>query len=272
MPSSKLSELLLATPGKKLKLDKLDPSDTHGYDDKEKALAKLDKNLDRLSVLQYQLYAEAKRSVLIVLQGIDAGGKDGTIRRVMTSFNPQGVHVTSFKVPAGEEKQHDYLWRVHKAVPGWGEVGIFNRSHYEDVLVVRVHNLVPQTVWEKRYDQINAFEEMLAESGVHIVKFFLYIDKDEQKQRFEERLEDPSKNWKFSPGDVEERKHWDNYMRAFEDAIGKCSKPHAPWYVIPANKKWFRNLAVSEILVDTFENMNLVIPKPMPGLSKIEFE
>lgn len=269
---SKLSEALLAQPGKKLSLAKIDPSSTHGFTDKEKAIAKLDKNLDRLSVLQYQLYAEAKRSVLVVLQGIDAGGKDGTIRRVMTGFNPQGVSVKAFKVPVGEEKQHDFLWRVHKAVPGWGEVGIFNRSHYEEVLVVRVHNLVAKTVWSKRYDQINAFEEMLAESGVRIVKFFLYIDKDEQKKRFEERLEDPTKNWKFSPGDVEERKHWDEYMTAFEDAISKCSKPHAPWYVIPANKKWFRNLAVSEILLDTFEDMKLQYPKPVGDLSKISFE
>ena len=161
---SKLSEALLAQPGKKLSLARIDPSSTHGFTDKEKAIAKLDKNLDRLSVLQYQLYAEAKRSVLVVLQGIDAGGKDGTIRRVMTGFNPQGVNVKAFKVPVGEEKQHDFLWRVHKAVPGWGEVGIFNRSHYEEVLVVRVHNLVAKTVWSKRYDQINAFEEMLAES------------------------------------------------------------------------------------------------------------
>jgi PPK2 family polyphosphate:nucleotide phosphotransferase len=269
---SKLTDQLLVKPGKNLKLSNIDPSFTHGFDDKEKAVAKLQKNLDRLAVLQYLLYAEAKRSLLVVLQGIDAGGKDGTVRRVMTSFNPQGVKVTSFKVPAGEEKVHDYLWRVHKAVPAMGEVAIFNRSHYEEVLVVRVHNLVPKPVWSKRYDHINAFEEMLADNGTQIVKFFLYIDKDEQKKRFQERLDDPEKNWKFSPGDVEERKYWDDYMRAFEDAISKSSKKHAPWYVIPANKKWFRNLAVSEVLVDTLEAMNLQYPKPTADLSKIQFE
>jgi PPK2 family polyphosphate:nucleotide phosphotransferase len=269
---SKLTEQLLAKPGKNLKLSNIDPSFTYGFDDKEKAVAKLQKNLDRLSVLQYLLYAESKRSLLVVLQGIDAGGKDGTVRRVMTSFNPQGVKVTSFKVPAGEEKTHDYLWRVHKAMPAMGEVAIFNRSHYEEVLVVRVHNLVPKAVWSKRYDHINAFEEMLADNGTRIVKFFLYIDKDEQKKRFQERLDDPEKNWKFSPGDVEERKYWDDYMRAFEDAISKSSKKHAPWYVIPANKKWFRNLAVSEVLVDTLESMHLQYPKPTADLSKIQFE
>lgn len=266
------SEMLLAKPGRKLRIADIDPSYTHGFDDKEKALVKLEKNLDKLAMLQYLLYAESKRSLLIVLQGIDAGGKDGTIRRVMTSFNPQGVKVTSFKVPAGEEKEHDYLWRIHKAIPGRGEVAIFNRSHYEEVLVVRVHNLVPKEIWSKRYDQINDFEEMLADNGVHIVKFFLYIDKDEQKRRFQDRIEDSSKNWKFSPSDLEERKFWDDYMRAFEDAISKCSKKRAPWYVIPANKKWFRNLAVSEILVETLEGMNLQYPKPAGDLSTIQFE
>ena len=269
---SKLSNLLLAPPGTKVRLSKIDPSDTHGFTDKDKAAEKLQKNLDRLSVLQYLLYAESKRSLLVVLQGIDAGGKDGTIRRVMTGFNPQGVRVTSFKVPAGEEKQHDYLWRVHHALPGWGEIGIFNRSHYEDVLIVRVHNFVPKQVWSKRYDHINNFEQMLADCGVQIVKFFLYIDKDEQKKRFEERLHDPTKNWKFNPGDVEERKFWDSYTAAFEEAISRSAKPHAPWYIIPANKKWFRNLAVSEILLDTLEAMNLQYPKPTADLSKITFE
>jgi PPK2 family polyphosphate:nucleotide phosphotransferase len=269
---SKFSKALIAKPGAKFRIADIDPANTHGVNDKEKAAEKLEKNLEKLALLQYQLFAEAKRSLLVVLQGIDAGGKDGTIRRVMTSFNPQGVRVTSFKVPAGEEKEHDYLWRVHKAVPGRGEVGIFNRSHYEEVLVVRVHNIVPKDVWSKRYDHINAFEEMLSDNGVHIVKFFLYIDKDEQKKRFQERLDDPSKNWKFSPADIEERKFWDDYMRAFEDAITKCSTKHAPWYVIPANRKWFRNLAVSEILVETLESMNLQYPKPAGDYSKIEFE
>lgn len=269
---SKLTNLLLAKPGKKLRLDQIDPSYTHGYDDKDKANARLEENLEKLAALQYRLYAEGKRALLVVLQGIDAGGKDGTIRRVMTSFNPQGCNVTSFKVPAGEEKVHDYLWRIHKAIPPFGSVGIFNRSHYEEVLVVRVHNLVPKAVWSKRYDEINAFEEMLAANGVQIVKFFLYIDKDEQKKRFQERLDDPEKNWKFSAADLEERKFWPEYTEAFEEAISRCSKKHAPWYVIPANRKWFRNFAVSEILVDALESMDLQYPKAAPGLDKISFE
>jgi len=196
-----------------------------------------------------------------VLQGIDAGGKDGTIRHVMSGLNPQGVTVTSFKVPEGEEKRHDYLWRVHRAVPEWGDIGIFNRSHYEDVLVVRVHELVPKSVWSKRYDQINDFERMLSENGVRILKFFLLIGKDEQAKRFAARLDDPTKNWKFSAGDTKERKFWDDYMQAYEDAINKCSTPAAPWYVIPANHKWFRNLAVAQILRDEMRAMKLQYPK-----------
>ncbi|HEY3743317.1 MAG TPA: polyphosphate kinase 2 family protein [Bryobacteraceae bacterium] len=267
-----LSEELLVKPGSTPKLHKIDPSGTHGWGSKTAAAKQFQKNLDLLSVNQYRLYAENRRALLIVLQGIDAGGKDGTVRHVMAGFNPQGASVTSFKVPAGEEKQHDYLWRVHKAVPKFGEIGIFNRSHYEDVLVVRVHNLVPAHVWKKRYDQINNFEQMLHENGVHIVKFFLYIDRDEQKRRFEARIEDSAKNWKFSPADIEERKFWNDYTKAFEEAMEKCSKPWAPWYVIPANKKWFRNLAVSEVLVRTLEDMNLKYPKPAEGLDKLKFE
>ena len=266
-----LAHELLVTPGAKVRLAKIDPSSTHG---KQKAAAEeqLTKNLDKLSLLQYRLYAESKRSLLLVLQGIDAGGKDGTIRHVMSGFNPQGASVTSFKVPAGEETQHDYLWRVHKAVPKFGEIGIFNRSHYEDVLVVRVHNLVPQSIWKKRYDQINNFEQMLTDNGVHIVKFFLYIDREEQKRRFEARLDENAKHWKFSPSDIEERKFWDDYTRAFEEAIERCSKPTAPWYIIPANHKWFRNLAVSEILVHTLDEMRIKFPKPSSDLTKIQFE
>ena len=266
-----LAAELLVQPSTKVRLAKIDPSNTHGKQ-KASSEAQLTKNLERLSILQYRLYAESRRSLLIVLQGIDAGGKDGTIRHVMSGFNPQGANVTSFKVPAGEEKQHDYLWRVHKAVPKFGDVGIFNRSHYEDVLVVRVHNLVPPAVWKKRYEQINNFEQMLADNGVNIVKFFLYIDREEQKRRFEARLEDAAKKWKFSPADVEERKFWDDYTSAFEEAIERCSKPSAPWYIIPANRKWFRNLAVSEILVHTLEEMKLRYPKPPGDMPKIQFE
>jgi PPK2 family polyphosphate:nucleotide phosphotransferase len=214
--------------------------------------------------MQNVLYAESRRSVLIVLQGIDAGGKDGTIRHVMSGLNPQGVSVTSFKVPEGEEKRHDYLWRVHRAVPEWGKIGIFNRSHYEDVLVVRVHNLVPKSVWSQRYDQINDFERMLTENGVHILKFLLLISKDEQARRFKARLADKTKNWKFSPADTKERKFWDDYMRAYEDVLTKCSTDYAPWHVVPANHKWFRNLAVAQVICEEMTAMKLKYPKGPP--------
>src|SRR6476661_471779 len=209
---------LLVRPGSRIKLDDVDASDTHGTG-KSAAEEQLAKNLDRLRVLQYLLYAEGRRSLLVVLQGIDAGGKDGTIQHVMSGLNPQGVRVTSFKVPEGAEKRHDYLWRVHSAVPEFGQIGIFNRSHYEDVLVVRVHSLVPKSVWKKRYGQINDFERMLTDNGIRIVKFLLYIDKDEQAKRFRERIEDKTKNWKFSPDDLKERELWDQYMRAYETAL-----------------------------------------------------
>ncbi len=267
-----ISSKLLVKPGSKLKLADIDPEATPGCDNKEEGLNRFEKNINRLSVLQYLLYAEGKRSVLTVLQGIDAGGKDGTIRKVMSGLNPQGVVVTSFKAPAGEEKEHDYLWRVHKSMPRRGQIGIFNRSHYEDVLIVRVHNMVPKEVWRKRYEQINQFEEMMHESGTEIIKFFLYISKDEQKKRFEERISDPERNWKFNVEDLEERKHWDDYVEAFEAALEKCSKSYAPWYVIPANRKWYRNLAVSEILLETLEGMAMQYPKANGDLEKLSFE
>jgi PPK2 family polyphosphate:nucleotide phosphotransferase len=266
-----LARELIVKPGSKIKLDKLDPGDTFGYDKKDSADL-LAKNIERLSALQYMLYAEGRRSLLVVLQGIDAGGKDGTIRHVMSGLNPQGVDVTSFKVPEGAEKRHDYLWRVHNAVPEWGKMGIFNRSHYEDVLVVRVHDLVPKKVWSERYEQINDFERMLSACGVHIVKFLLYISKGEQEKRFRERIEDKQKNWKFSPADIKERGYWDQYIEAYQEMLRKCSKHHAPWYVIPANNKWFRNFAVSQILGDKLESMDLKFPKPAAGLKGIKFE
>jgi len=266
-----LAKELIVKPNSKIKLGEIDPADTHGIS-KADAQGQLEKNCQRLSVLQYQLYAEARRSLLVVLQGIDAGGKDGTIRHVMSGLNPQGVEVTPFKAPEGAEKRHDYLWRVHKAVPEHGKIGIFNRSHYEDVLVVRVHDLVPKPVWSQRYDQINCFEEMLDASGVRIVKFLLYISKDEQAKRFRERLEDKTKNWKFSADDIKERAYWDQYIDAFEAVLRKCSTKAAPWYVIPANHKWFRNLAVSQILVDTLDGMDLKFPKPPADLKEIQFE
>jgi len=257
------------TPGHKVKLSRFDPDDTAGFKDKSEAKDLLEKNISRLSDLQYLLYAENERALLIVLQAMDAGGKDGTIRHVMSGVNPQGCRVTSFKVPSAEEASHDFLWRIHKAVPARGGIGIFNRSHYEDVLIVRVHGLVPKSVWEQRYGQINAFERILADNNVTILKFFLNISKDEQKARLKSRLKDADKNWKISPADIDERKYWDDYMKAYEDALTRCSTDWAPWYIIPANGKWFRNLAVSQIIVETLERFDMKFPPPAHDLSKI---
>ncbi len=254
-----LRDALLVKPGHSVRLSKLDPGATHGFD-KESAAPVLERQMARLTELQDRLWAESKRSVLVVLQGIDAAGKDGTIQKVMEAFNPQGCVVSSFKVPSVEELAHDYLWRVHKRVPGKGEIGIFNRSHYEEVLIVRVHELVPKAVWKTRYDQINAFEAHLAANGTTIVKFFLSIDRDEQRQRFQARYDDPTRRWKFSMGDLEERKRWDDYQAAFDEALTRTSTKHAPWYVIPANKKWFRNVAVASILADTLAAMRPQYP------------
>jgi len=264
-----LAEKLIVAPGSKFKLGKLDADRTFGVQ-KAAAARKLERNIERLSELQYRLYAEARRAVLVVLQGIDAAGKDGTIRHVMTGLNPQGVRVTSFKVPEGEERRHDYLWRIHRACPEWGSIGIFNRSHYEDVLVVRVHDLAPKSVWSKRYRQINEFERSLSECGVTILKFLLYISKEEQAKRFEERLDDPSKNWKFSAADSRERDYWDAYLDAYDEMLEKCSTQYAPWYVIPANRKWFRNLAVSDVIAGVLERMKLEFPKPAADLSAVK--
>ena len=263
-----LREALRVRPGKRVDLSKVDPAETHGHD-KDDADEELGAGRERLSDLQDRLWAEGKHRVLVVLQGIDAAGKDGTISHVMGAFNPQGCVVTSFKVPSAQELAHDYLWRVHRAVPGSGEIAIFNRSHYEDVLVVRVHDLVPRERWERRYDQINAFEQLLAEEGTTILKFFLYIDPDEQRARFQARLDDPTKNWKFRLGDLEERKHWDDYIAAYEDALSRCSTDAAPWYVIPSNHKWFRNLAVADILGDTLEELKPRYPKPEEDLTGV---
>ena len=254
MPERRLREQLRIEPGRKVRLAKVDPDDTHGYT-KQGSAGKVRQDLDRLASLQDRLWAEAKHPVLVVLQGIDAGGKDGTISHVMSAFNPQGCPVTSFKVPTPAELGHDYLWRVHERIPARGEIGIFNRSHYEDVLVVRVHDLVPRSTWRRRYDQINAWEQMLVEEGTTIVKFLLLIDRDEQRKRFEERLHDPAKRWKFKMGDLAERALWDDYTAAFEAVLSRCSTKAAPWYVIPANKPWFRNLAVAEILVDVLAEL-----------------
>lgn len=269
MKSSEFSDGFRVKPGSRVNLSKIDPGFSAGFKSKKETRDLLDDNIEKLNKLQYRLYAENRRSVLIVFQAMDAGGKDGCIRHVMTGLNPQGCRVTSFKVPSSEELDHDFLWRIHKAVPPRGEIGIFNRSHYEDVLVVRVHNLAPKSVWSKRYDQINDFEKILSDNGTAVLKFFLYISKGEQKERFIKRLENPDKNWKFSHGDVEEREFWEDYMRAFETALSRCSTAYAPWYIIPADNKWFRNLAVSQIIVDTLDEMDPRIPKPEEDLSNI---
>lgn len=248
--SRDLRDALRVKPGSRVRLERLDARATYGWD-KERAAPELARQLGRLAELQDRFWAEATRSVLVVLQGIDAAGKDGTINKVMEAFNPQGCPVTSFKVPSAEELAHDFLWRIHKRVPRRGEIGIFNRSHYEDVLVVRVHDLVPKSVWSKRYEQINAFEEHLTANGTTIVKFFLSIDRDEQRERFQARYDDPTKRWKFSMGDLKERERWDEYQAAFDEALTRTSTGHAPWYVIPADRKWFRDLAVATILADT---------------------
>jgi PPK2 family polyphosphate:nucleotide phosphotransferase len=241
-------------------LSQADPDASPGARSREAVQAALEKNVARLAELQYRMYAENRRSLLIVLQAMDAGGKDGTIRHVMSGLNPQGCRVTPFKVPSAEEADHDYLWRIHHAVPPKGEFGIFNRSHYEEVLVVRVHGLVPKPVWSRRYEQINAFEKLLADNDVVIVKFFLHISKEEQLERLRARLADAKKLWKFSAADLEERKRWSDYQAAYEDAIRKCSTAWGPWYVVPANKKWYRNYAVSQILVETLEELDMKFP------------
>jgi PPK2 family polyphosphate:nucleotide phosphotransferase len=260
----KIDKLIVA-PGHKFRLKKFDPAETFGVT-KEHAEEQLSKHVEKLQALHELLYAEGKRSLLIVLQGMDAAGKDGTIKHVMSGVNPQGCAVTSFKQPSTVELAHDFLWRIHAAVPGKGAIGIFNRSHYEDVLIVRVHKLLPRKVWESRYDQINAFEKILTENGVHILKFFLHMSSEEQKKRFEERLRDPDKNWKASAADFKEREYWDDYQEAYEAALERCSTDYAPWYAIPSDHKWFRNFAVSEVVIQTLAGLKMKYPKPDAAL------
>jgi PPK2 family polyphosphate:nucleotide phosphotransferase len=257
-----LRERLLVEPGKPVMLADWDPADKLTFKKDGELEAELAKSIARLDELQYLMYAEHRHALLIVLQGMDAAGKDGTIRHVMAGLNPQGCRVTPFKVPSPEEADHDFLWRVHRAVPLKGDIAIFNRSHYEDVLAARVRKLVPKEVWSRRYEQINQFEALLQENGVTIVKFFLHISKEEQKQRFEERLKDPTKQWKLAAGDFEDRKHWDEYMAAYEDALARCSTDAAPWYIVPADRKWVRNLAVSYVLVEILEALHMKFPTP----------
>ena len=262
----------LVVPGKKLRLSDHKTDDTGKFRDKVDAQPAAEKNLARLAELQELLYAEAKHAVLVVFQAMDAGGKDGAIKHVFAGIDPQGCSVTAFKRPTPIELAHDFLWRVHAAVPPRGMIGIFNRSHYESVLVERVKKLVPEKVWARRFDHIHDFEKMLADEGVEILKFFLHVSKDEQKRRLEARLKDPHKQWKFDVGDIEERRHWNEYMQAYEEALQKCSHEHAPWYVVPADRKWFRNWVISDILVKTLDRLAMKFPKPAEDLSKVVIE
>ena len=256
---------------KSFDLAKIDPKDTSsGPESKEEARQRAEDLQQRLVELQDVLYAEHVHKILIVLQGMDTSGKDGTVRHVMRGISPASVRVVSFKKPTQPELEHDYLWRVHPHVPGAGEIAIFNRSHYEDVLVVRVHDLVPRAVWKKRYDQINDFERMLAENGVTILKFFLHISREEQRERLQARLDDPTKRWKFQHGDIEERARWDQYMDAYQDALRKTSTEWAPWYVIPSDRKWCRNYFVAETIARTLDGLDMKYPQPDLSGEKIE--
>ncbi|MBN2571675.1 MAG: polyphosphate kinase 2 family protein [Ignavibacteriales bacterium] len=266
-------EKYLVKPKNKINLSQIDPNDTSTFDgDKNSAKNKLKELNNKIARLQEILFAQNKHKLLVILQAMDTAGKDGVIKDVFEGVNPQGVKVANFKRPTEEELSHDYLWRVHKQTPGKGEIVIFNRSHYEDVLVVRVHNLASKEKWEKRYQHINEFEKLLTDEGTTIVKFFLHIDKHEQKERLQSRLDDTTKHWKFNLGDLKERELWDEYMKAYEDALNKTSTDFAPWYVIPSNKKWYRNLIVAEIIVDALTKMKLEYPKSEEDLSGVEIK
>ena len=259
-------------PGSLVNLSEWDPDETSKADGKDEAEDRLDELTDTLEELQELLWAEHKHRILLVLQGMDTSGKDGTISHVFEGVNPQGVRVVAFKVPTEQELAHDYLWRVHKQVPANGEIVIFNRSHYEDVLVVRVHKLVPEEVWSQRYAQINDFERMLSETGTTILKFFLHISKDEQKERLEDRLKEPDKHWKFHKEDLAERELWPEYTRAYEDVLSKTSTSCAPWYVVPANHKWYRNLVVASTLVNTLKGLDMQYPEAEKDLDQIKIK
>jgi PPK2 family polyphosphate:nucleotide phosphotransferase len=254
----KLRDELIVRPGK-FRISSVDPDETFGFT-KDSAAPVLAEDLERLADLQERLWAERKRRVLIVLQGMDASGKDGVIRHVMTALHPLGCRAVGFGVPSEVELAHDYLWRVHNVVPGDGEIVVFNRSHYEDVLVVRVHDLVPKERWEKRYDQINAFERVLTDEGTLLLKFFIHLDQEEQLERFRARLDDPAKRWKFRAGDLDERALWGDYMAAYEEALRRCSTDNAPWFAIPGNRKWFRDLAIAHIVADALEALDPQYP------------
>jgi PPK2 family polyphosphate:nucleotide phosphotransferase len=264
-------KLFQVEPGKHVKLAKIDPAYHGKHITEAQAKVETEKHRQTISTQQDLMYSEGRHSLLIVLQAMDAGGKDGTVRHAMSTMNPIGTVVTSFKQPSTEDLKHDFLWRIHPHLPAKGMVSIFNRSHYEDVLVVRVHNLVPKDVWSARYSAINDFEKLLwRQNGTRIIKFFLYISKEEQLKRFADRLQDPARNWKISEDDYREREFWDDYRKAYEAVFSKTSTEQAPWYVIPANHKWFRNLAISQIVAETFEDMGIQTPKPQVDLEMIK--
>jgi PPK2 family polyphosphate:nucleotide phosphotransferase len=265
-------ERYIVKPGKAFKLADCDPRAANGFADKEATKADTVRDAAAIDALQDRLFAEGKRSLLVILQGIDCSGKDGTVRAVFNHCGPIGVKVAPFKAPNADELAQDYLWRVHKVCPPRGYIGIFNRSHYEDVLVVKVRGYAPADVIEKRYDEINAFEKMLTDNGTRILKFMLNISKEEQAERLTERIEIPEKRWKFNPSDLEDRALWNDYMKAYEVALTRCSTHHAPWYVIPADRNWARNAAISHIVRETLEDMNPKYPEPKgwdPKLVKV---
>ena len=266
---NRFRELLRVKPGEKVDLASFDCGATFGRE-KAEAEVTLNGNLTRLADLQERIYAEARHAILIVLQGIDAAGKDGTIRIIAGALNPQGTPVTSFKEPTPKELAHDYLWRVHAALPGKGEIGIFNRSHYEQVLIVRVHSLEPEDVWRRHYGEIRDWEKMLTDSGVTILKFFLAIDKDEQRQRFQDRVDDPTKRWKIGTSDIAERRFWDDYQAAFEEMLTETSTDDAAWYLVPANRNWLRDLAIGEIVTDALDALKPQYPEAEAGLAGLK--
>lgn len=260
-------------PGSQVDLAKIDPSSTEAFKGGKKEAEKVFPKLNaRLEELQELLWAEHRHKVLIVLQGMDTSGKDGVIRHVFEGVNPTGVRVASFKAPTPEELEHDFLWRVHPKVPGTGEMVIFNRSHYEDVLVVRVHHLAPEEVWRKRYGQINDFERLLAETGTTVLKFFLHISKEEQRERLQDRIDDPTKRWKFRKGDLADRERWDDYTKAYEEALSKTSTKDAPWYVVPSDRNWYRNLVIANVLNETLEGLGMKQPEPVEDLTGVVIE
>ncbi len=267
-----MSQSLTVAPGKEIRLKDFDSRYVSGNWKKKSAEQKIKENTAISSELAYRLYAENRRAILLILQGMDTSGKDGTIRTVMTGINPQSCKITSFKQPSQNELDHDFLWRIHNAVPPRGEIGIFNRSQYEDVLIVRVHELVPKNEWQSRYERINEFEQLLVDGGVTIVKCFLHISKIEQRERLQARLDNPHKRWKFNRGDLSERKLWDDYQQAYEDALTHCNTSHAPWHIIPSDRKWYRNMVVSGILRETLEELNPQVPASDPGLEGIVVE